>query len=42
MDRVDMKRFQLAIFLQNGIPTDITRSPLGDYSERTIINSMLH
>jgi L,D-transpeptidase ErfK/SrfK len=40
-DKVDLKRFQLAIFLQNGIPTDITRSPLGDYFERTIINSML-
>ena len=41
MDKVDMKRFQLAVFLQNGIPADITRSTLGDYSERTIINSML-
>jgi L,D-transpeptidase ErfK/SrfK len=40
-DKVDLKRFQLAIFLQNGIPADISRSPLGDYSERTIINSML-
>ena len=40
-DKVDLKRFQLAIFLQNGIPVDISRSPLGDYSERTIINSML-
>jgi len=41
MDKVDMKRFQLAVFLQNGIPADITRSPLGDYSERNIINTML-
>ena len=40
-DKVDLKRFQLAIFLQNGIPADISRSVLGDYSERTIINSML-
>lgn len=40
-DKVDMKRFQLAIFLQNGIPAEITRAPLGDYAERTILNSML-
>jgi L,D-transpeptidase ErfK/SrfK len=41
LDKIDMKRFQLAIFLQNGIPADITRSPLGDYSGRNIINTML-
>jgi L,D-transpeptidase ErfK/SrfK len=40
-DKIDLKRFQLAIFLQKGIPADISRSPLADYSERTIINSML-
>ncbi len=40
-DRVDLKRFQLAIFLKNGLVTDITRLPLSDTFDRILITRML-
>lgn len=40
-DNVDLKRFQLALLLQNGMATDITRLPMNDGFEREIINLML-
>ncbi len=39
--KVDFKRFQLAIFLQNGLVTDITRLSLNDTFEREIIDRMV-
>jgi L,D-transpeptidase ErfK/SrfK len=40
-DNVDLKRFQLALLLQNGMVTDITRLPVTDGFEREIINLMI-
>jgi L,D-transpeptidase ErfK/SrfK len=40
-DNVDLKRFQLALLLQNGMVTDITRLPATDGFEREIINLMI-
>ena len=40
-DNVDLKRFQLALLLQNGMVTDITRLPMTDGFEREIINLMI-
>ncbi|MCX5894996.1 MAG: L,D-transpeptidase family protein [Proteobacteria bacterium] len=40
-DRVDLKRFQLVIFLKNGLVTDITRLPLSDTFGRILITRML-
>jgi L,D-transpeptidase ErfK/SrfK len=40
-DNVDLKRFQLALLLQNGMVTDITRLLVTDGFEREIINLMI-
>jgi L,D-transpeptidase ErfK/SrfK len=40
-ENVDLKRFQLALLLQNGMVTDITRLPVTDGFEREIINLMI-
>lgn len=40
-DAVDLKRFQLALLLQNGMVTDITKLPVTDGFDREIINLMM-